>query len=161
MRILAFDQSTTKTGWAFFEDGSLQNSGVLDFHSISDIGVRSQRLWSGITSVIFKQHPNIIVAEEVSLQNPNVKTIVELARVQGLIQAGCYEYTNRPIVYFYTPSFWRKTVGIQTGRGIKRSELKKASIALVEQRYHRHVSDDEADAILIGQAAVYVLGHGE
>jgi hypothetical protein len=55
------------------------------------------------------------------------------------------------IKYIY-PSSWRATVGIKTGRGIKRTTLKEADIAFVKDKYNIEVNDDEADAILVGLA---------
>lgn len=154
MRILAFDQSTQKTGWAVFDDGQLVESGVCDLHKEKDVNVRLQALWQYAIDLVQRWEPNLVVAENVSLQNPNVKTIVELARVQGLLQAAAYSLPVAEPVTYYMPATWRKAVGIQTGRGIKRADLKKAAIAMVSEQYHKQVSDDEADAILIGQAAV-------
>lgn len=154
MRILAFDQSTQKTGWAVFDNGVLLDSGVCDLHKEKDVDVRLRGLFSFANELVSKRQPNLIAAEGVSLQNPNVKTIVELARVQGLLQAAAYSLPGSVPIVFYMPAAWRKVVGIQMGRGVKRAELKKAAIAMVAEKYGKQVSDDEADAILIGQAAV-------
>lgn len=153
MKILAFDQSTVKTGWAVFEDGQFVDSGVFDVHKEKDASRRSRQMYELLLCKTLEVMPNLVVAEEVSLQNPNVKTIVELSRIQGLVQAASYASLSNPFVTFYTPAQWRKSVGIQTGRGIKRAELKKASTQMVAEKYGKNVSDDEADAILIGQAA--------
>lgn len=154
MKILALDQSTQKTGWAYFEDGTLVESGVLDLHKQKDTSARLQDFWMFVHELILTRQPDKIAAEGVSLQNPNVKTIVELARVQGLVQAASYTLTVPVPVEFYMPATWRKAVGIHLGRGIKRAELKKAAVSLVSDMYGKVVSDDEADAILIGQAMV-------
>lgn len=153
MKILAFDQSTVKTGWSVFQDGQLLESGVFDVHKEKDVEKRSAQMYEFLVWKTLATLPDVIAAEEVSLQNPNVKTIVELARVQGLIQAAAYSIPHENHVVFYTPSKWRKAVGIQTGKGIKRAELKRAAVQMVSAQYDKDVSDDEADAILIGQAA--------
>lgn len=157
MKILAFDQSTIRTGWALFEDGHLKESGVYDIHKIKDERERSYLMYQFIYEIALNKQPDKVVAEAVSLQNPNVRTIVELARVQGLIRAASYHLPFLTDVVFYEPAQWRKTVGIQTGRGIKRAELKKASMQMVAERYNKQVSDDEADAILMGQAACSLI----
>lgn len=154
MNILAFDQSTQKTGWAVFKDGILIDSGVFDMHKEKDVDVRLRGLCAFAQGLVARWQPELVVAEGVSLQNPNVKTIVELARVQGLLQAAAYALPFEVPVIFYMPAAWRKIVGIQMGRGVKRAELKKAAITMVAEHYGKQVSDDEADAILIGQAAV-------
>lgn len=101
---------------------------------------------------ITEMSPDMIAIEDVSLQNPNVKTIVQLARLQGMIMQSVSLLGDIPIE-IYSPSSWRKLVGIQTGRGVKRTELKSAAIQLVADLYDINVSDDIADAILLGKAA--------
>lgn len=153
MKILAFDQSTKITGWALYDDGVLSNYGKIDLHTIHDSQERSIVMGKEIIRLVKNARPDLIVAEEVSLQNPNVKTVVELSRVQGLILSAAI-LCGLPFPVFYSPSEWRKEVGIQTGRGVKRQELKNAAIKLVAQTQSIQVSDDIADAILIGQCAV-------
>ncbi len=153
MRILAFDQSTKITGWALYDDGVLNNYGKIDLHTIRDPKERSTKMGEEIIKLVKNTRPDLIAAEEVSLQNPNVKTVVELSRIQGIVLSAAI-LRGLPCPTFYTPSEWRKEVGIQTGKGIKRQELKKAAIDLVAQIHGIRVSDDIADAILIGQCAV-------
>jgi len=62
-------------------------------------------------------------------------------------------YSNIKMVYVY-PSSWRAAIGIQTGRGIKRTDLKKKDIAFVEEKYSIKVNDDIADAIGIGLSQI-------
>ena len=61
-------------------------------------------------------------------------------------------------IHFYVSGHWRKLVGIKTGRGIKRSALKAASVALVKDKFELDVNDDIADAINMGTA--YWLENG-
>lgn len=153
MKILAFDSSTVKTGWALFEDGELVESGVCDVHKEKDCAMRAEQMYKFFVLKTVAVLPDMLAVEEVNIQNPNVRTLVELGRVQGWIQAATYSLPYPAKIIFYTPSQWRKAVGIQTGRGIKRAELKKAAVQMVLTQYGKQVSDDEADAILIGQAA--------
>lgn len=154
MRILALDQSSEKTGWAKYLDGILLESGVIDLHTNKDSDARLIAMGKEISLLIKSFHPDMVSAEEVSLQNPNVKTVVMLARLQGMIMAAASLDGKQIPVIFYVPSQWRKSVGIQTGKGIKRADLKRASKELVLKEYGIAVSDDIADAILIGRCAV-------
>ena len=43
---------------------------------------------------------------------------------------------------------------MKTGRGIKRENLKKASIELVKNTFNMQVNDDVSDAICIGMAYI-------
>lgn len=151
-KILAFDQSTQMTGWSLYVDDILDSYGLIDLHSIKDMPTRMRHMGMEIYKKITEMSPDMIAIEDVSLQNPNVKTIVELARLQGMILQSVSLIGDLSIV-IYSPSSWRKIVGIQTGRGIKRTELKSAAIKLAEDLYGINVSDDIADAILLGKAA--------
>lgn len=62
-------------------------------------------------------------------------------------------YNHIEIIYVY-PSSWRASIGIQTGRGIKRADLKQKDIAFVEEKYSIKVNDDIADAIGIGLSQI-------
>lgn len=57
MKVLAFDQSTVKTGWAVFEDGCFVESGVFDVHKEKNVDQRSQQklveVWVGQKIKIF------------------------------------------------------------------------------------------------------------
>lgn len=61
-------------------------------------------------------------------------------------------YKKIDIEYIY-PSSWRASIGIKTGRGIKRTTLKQKDIEFVKEKWNLDVNDDEADAICIGFAS--------
>ena len=44
------------------------------------------------------------------------------------------------------PNSWRSKIGIKTGKGIKREELKQKDIEFVEKTFGITVNDDIADA---------------
>ena len=135
-----------------YVDGLLESYGLIDLHTTKDAPIRLRCMGIEIYKKIASVSPDVIAIEDVSLQNPNVKTIVELARLQGMILQSA-SLLGDISVMIYTPSSWRKIVGIQTGRGIKRSELKSASKKIVADLHEISVSDDIADAILLGRAA--------
>jgi hypothetical protein len=62
-------------------------------------------------------------------------------------------FPNIEIIYVY-PSEWRSNCGIKTGQGIKREELKKASIDFSKKYYKIDVNNDIADAVGIGHSYV-------
>ena len=53
-------------------------------------------------------------------------------------------YKKIEIEYIY-PSSWRASIGIKTGRGIKRTTLKQKDIEFVKKTWGKDVNDDEAD----------------
>ena len=80
----------------------------------------------------------------------NIDVYRKLTFAHGAI---CMELNKRHLTMeLCSSSHWRKMVGIKTGRGIARTELKKKDIELVKQLYNIDVNDDIADAILIGKS---------
>lgn len=94
--------------------------------------------------------PEYIIVEDTYAQN-DIHTLKWLSRLQGVILA--FSLQSNCKLIFKTPSEWRKEVGIKTREGrkvLKRPILKEQAIQLVKKYYHLDVTDDEADAILIG-----------
>ena len=107
-----------------------------------------------IKRVMYAERPTLIVLEDVSYQR-DAQALINLARLQGRILQMASEL-GIPVV-MYKPSAWRKAVGIHTGKGIKRQELKKAAVALVLEQYGVEVTEDVAEAICIGKCALLNL----
>lgn len=98
--------------------------------------------------------PDLVVVEDTwerSGSINNVKTLHNLALIIGGIKFWCA--TNHADFQMIMPSAWRKLVGIKTGRGVERSELKQASIDYVINKYgFIPQTDDEADATALATA---------
>lgn len=150
MKILFLDLSTHSTGWAVAD----QDSELLDYGCIQsadkDLLKRIKVMRYGLLEVL-KEHPEIqkVVLEEVRVDYKNAIVYKALNWCQGIVLFSFYEKIPELEYEFIQPSSWRSKIGIKTGRGIKRSELKKADIAYVEQEYGLSVNDDVADAICI------------
>lgn len=151
MRTLSFDQSTVLTGYAIFENETLVSHGVIDLHKESDLLARAHQMWLEIDSLIGDVQPDVIVYEGVSLQN-NAQVLIKLGNLQGHIMASAWR-ANIPFVS-YLPATWRKKLSFRQGKGVKRSELKKMAVTLVEETYGMHVREDEAEAVAIGLAYI-------
>lgn len=147
MRLLALDTSTKHTGYAFFVNGKLERSGVID----SDIPDSKQRLNYMILRIydlLNKAKPERVAFEDVKILN-NQHTLVMLSEILGAVIGYCNAHL---IQYeYYSPAEWRSRNGIQVYRA-KRDELKRLSIEQVKEKYNIDATDDEADAILIGAA---------
>ena len=147
MRLLALDTSTKHTGYAFFVNGKLERSGVID----SDIPDSKQRLNYMILRIydlLNKAKPERVAFEDVKILN-NQHTLVILSEILGAVIGYCNAHL---IQYeYYSPAEWRSRNGIQVYRA-KRDELKRLSIEQVKEKYNIDATDDEADAILIGTA---------
>jgi Holliday junction resolvasome RuvABC endonuclease subunit len=149
--ILALDLSSKSSGWSIFEEGELIDYGCVVSTSASNIK-RIIAIREGIKEVINKYNVSDIIAEEVRTDYKNAHTYKILTWVQGVIAVAAYEINPKINITYIQPSSWRASVGIHTGRGIKREELKKADVDLVKQLYNIDVNDDIADAILIGKS---------
>ena len=151
MKILSFDQSTVLTGYALFDNGLLVAHGIIDFHKESDLLLRAKNMWKEIDSLIADVRPDVIIYEGVALQN-NAQVLIKLGNLQGHIMASAWRL-DIPFVS-YLPTTWRKILEFRQGGSVKRSELKKQSVALVEETYGVQMKEDEAEAVAIGLAYI-------
>lgn len=106
-------------------------------------------MYHSIQSRIKENHPDVVVIEDVVLQH-SVKTLIELARLQGIIIGICDLYGINCVILKTTE--WRKLLGFNQGK-IKREDLKKQAISYIKEKYNQDVTSDEADAICIALAA--------
>jgi Holliday junction resolvasome RuvABC endonuclease subunit len=151
--ILALDLSSKSSGYAVGDGLELIDHGCITSASTSNVK-RIIKMRDGIAEVIKKYNITEIVTEEVRTDYKNAQTYKVLNWVQGAVVIAAYEINPKIEITYIQPSSWRAAVGIHTGRGIKRDELKKADIKHVEDRYGILVGDDEADAIGILDAYV-------
>ena len=154
MKILSFDQSTIKTGYAVFNDADLVAHGVIDLHKEKDAWEREQLMRINIKELIKQHRPKVVVLEGVSAKS-NPQTVIMLGRLQGYIMAAAWDH--HADVKVYLPTAWRKIDNIKQGPRT-RKELKEQSIALVVNAYGIRLQEDEAEAIAIGIA--YLKEHG-
>lgn len=148
IKILAFDQALIKTGVCTLDDGTVYHS-LIDLSKTKDPSERHAVMRQMIQSRIKNNHPDLVVIEDVALQS-SVKTVIQLAQLQGAIIGAC-EMFNVPYEIL-RPSEWRKMLGFKQGRQVKRPELKQQAIDYVADHYGEVVSSDEADAMCIAKA---------
>lgn len=155
MRILAIDQSTTKSGYALFSETDLTRWGVLDHHKNKDPDGRFQEMCKHIEELLKNIRPDLVVFEDVSLRQ-SVNVLIMLARLQGCIMEMCYTYDVDFVIY--VPTKWRQLCGINQKKHAERDNLKKQAIAFVRGAYGIRVGDDCAEAICIGLAHLKQTG---
>lgn len=150
-KVLSLDQSTRISGYCLFEDGKYVESGVIDMSkSILDTPARSFEMAKAIWKVINKYKPDRLVIEDTQQQN-NVKTVIILARLQGMIIG--YAEAHEIKVHILLPSAWRKALDYVQGPKVKRAELKQQSADYVQLKYGFDLSEDENEALCINEAA--------
>ena len=149
-KVLAFDQSTKISAYSLWIDGKYVEVGVIDLHKMKDTSERVRAMGVELCKTIGKYNPEIVVIEEVAQQS-NAMTLKLLARIQGVIIGFCAAHNID--TYIIEPSKWRSTLYFKQGSGVKRAELKAQAIEHVETEYGLDLSEDECEALCIGEAA--------
>lgn len=150
--LIAFDESTTCTGYAIFEDEKLIDYGAIVQKS-KNVIERISEIAYGIEDLIQRYRPNDIALEnvQITMSAPTAKSLMGL---QLLIEVLCYRYQ----INYQTlrAAHWRKVLGLSNSPKIKRSEKKQQTINYIENKYEIKIDkDDISDAIAIGTA--YIL----
>lgn len=154
MKILAFDQATNITAWCVWNSKRPVKYDMIQLDKDDPVDVRIAQMSDDIRKLIYKEMPTLIAIEDVNYQR-NAQVLIGLARLQGHIMRIAMD-VGVPVV-IYKPSVWRKVVGIKSGRGVKRQELKDAAMALIKEKYGIDVPEDIAEAICIGECALHEL----
>jgi len=148
IKVLAFDQSLSCTGWCVFENSEHMCHGLINLKSIAP-NIRPQYMLDAMVSKIKSYEPDVVVLEDVVLQR-NVKTLKDLAKLQGAVIGVCdYLKIQYKIIGC---SAWRKQLKFKQGSGIKRAELKQQAHDYVVEHFGIETSEDECDAICMGWA---------
>lgn len=147
-RILAFDQASGTSGWAVFDDNELIKFGAWTSNGSNHIDkISKTKQW--VASMIQTWQPDLVILEDIQLQKydggEQVITYKKLAHLQGILENYCYE--NGFIYKVVPPATWRAASKI---KGKSRTEKKQSAQMLVQQLYDVKVTQDEADAVLIG-----------
>lgn len=151
IKLLATDQSSSITGVAVFENNELFKYDMIDLHENKNQEERFKKMIARIGEYITRESPDCVVIEDVSLQT-NVSTLLLLAQIQGAIMQTCVTL-NIPC-YVYKPSFWRKVLNFNQGKGIKRPELKRQAREYIQNKYGLSLKIDQCEAICIGEAFI-------
>lgn len=150
-RVVAFDQSTRASGWSLFEGGEYVDSGLIDMSkSKLETDARSFEMAKALWKIIKKYQPDHIILEETQQQS-NVKTVIILARLQGMIMG--YAEAHGVKVHILQPSKWRSALAYRQGSKVKREELKQQSLDYVKENLGLSLQEDRAEAACIGMAA--------
>lgn len=146
MKLIAFDQSTTATGYCVMAQN---NSEIIAYGVLKPTGNTNERIRKMIKRCIKlceKHEVSFVFIEGIQVQkNPVVYEI--LAKLQGTLEI-CLEEKGY-LVNVVKAAEWRKRVGI-TNR--KRSEVKEEARQMVEKLYNLQPSEDECEAILFARA---------
>ena len=145
-RLFSIDSSSSKTGWAIFDDGEYQTSGVIDLHKEKNSEKRIKDMCLKLINLMDTYAPDIILIEKLNVGRNMVSTRA-LCKVIGAVY--CYSILNEIFYYEIQPSQWRKYLNMQKNGGT-RNEYKKLSIQYVKDTLGKEVTDDESDSICAG-----------
>lgn len=144
-RVIAFDQATENFGLSIFDDNQLVFYSLYTFSG--DVVSRLTKIKKFIAEIVLPLwQPDYVVMEDIQYQYGAVLTYKILAMLLGVIEVACNEANVKYEVV--SPNVWRKYAGTA---GKSRREEKMLSVALVKEKYGVKVSDDVAEAILIGR----------
>jgi Holliday junction resolvasome RuvABC endonuclease subunit len=149
IKICSIDQATVKSGYAIFQDSKLSDYGLIDLHKNKNKELRFDEMCFKLGELIQREKPDKVIFEGVNLQCA-VSTLILLAQLQGVIIGVCQ--ANHICYVILKPATWRKALQFTQGRNVKRVELKQQAKNYVKQHFNKDVSEDEADAICIGQS---------
>ena len=147
-RLLALDQATRITGWAFFSDGKLLRFGAFETDLENEIK-RDIEVKNWLINAIENWKIDLVALEGIQYEEKHgVSTFATLARLQGILMC---VLTELEIPYKICHNgVWRNYCGV---KGKTRSDKKKSMQLRVKEWYDVSVSDDCADAIGIGYYA--------
>lgn len=150
MKVVGIDMSSSKTGISLFVDGEYAGHVLIDLHKIKDSDERMRKMMRGIKEKLNIYKPDMIMMEECLMTN-NIKTVKILSYIAGTIISWADE--NEVDFRFQMPTEWRKKVGIEQSKKIKREQLKQEAVAMVKDKFSLDVTDDEAEAVLLAFSA--------
>lgn len=148
VKLIAFDQSTTASGFCIMEMGSgdIIESGVVIPNKNDETIDRITYTIKRCLNLVRTHEVTFVFIEGVQVQrNPVVYEV--LAKLAGSLEIMLYE--SGYLVNVVKASEWRRRVGIKSR---KRADVKKEAIELVKELYGLEVSEDEAEAVLFARA---------
>ena len=158
-KFIALDQSTTKTGYAIFEDCKLVEYGLFASKD-KDMLFRIEEMYLQLHDKMEEFEIKQFVFED-TFNKLNVKASKHLAYLQGAMMG--LAFINDYAFNMYMPTAWRSLLGFkkkskknpQPDFKTNRDYQKHLAINFVNEEYNLDLNekqDDEAEAICIGHA---------
>ena len=160
-KVLSLDQALNLTGFAIYDNGELILHGVFDLKDIknnihepnnSPVQEKISNIKQFLEKIIKDYEIDLVVLEDIQSQ-VNINTFKQLAWLQGVLIN--FLFQKQVCHVMLKPSEWRTIVGV---KGRKRVEQKLSARKKVFELFAKDVSEDEADAILIGLASITAKG---
>lgn len=150
MVVVGIDASTNKTGICVFQDGRYITHSLIDCHKEKDVMKRIPIMADKICEYLNRVDNIDVIIMEKSILKSNIDTVQKLSNLSGAIMLYAYQHKikfENPV-----PSVWRKKIGLEQNKNVKREILKLEAIKAVKQEYNMDLSDDEAESILLARS---------
>lgn len=145
MIYFAIDQSSNISGYSVWRDVELVEFGKVQFEGEFIDRIMELKLWMISKIEEYEEEQVEVVIEEIQEQS-NMQTFKKLAMLQGCLLLTLRE---RDIKYHLVyASQWKSSSGI---KGKNRAEQKRNTQQYVLEQYGKKCTQDEADAICIGE----------
>lgn len=149
IKILSFDQSTKITGYSLYNNSNLTHYGTFQSNPSEKNPIeRMKQQYDLINKYIKTINPDFVIFEDTQFQN-NFSTFQQLSQMQGVLLSILFERNIGFLII--QPTAWKSFCGV---KGRKRQQQKESAIQIVKNKFNLSVSEDEADAILIGFWAI-------
>lgn len=152
--MFSIDSSTKKTGITIWKNAICQEIILLNYDNPKQYPTMNDRypiMCSVLQKLLNQYKPQIIYIEDEVVKR-NMATCRFLFRLQGTIEGWCL--INNCEFNTIRPTEWRKACSMKQGKKIKRDDLKQQSIDYVKNLLDLNVTDDQADSVCIGIAAL-------
>ena len=123
---------------------------LIDCHKEKDAMKRIPMMANKICEYLDEVDDIDVIIMEKSILKTNIDTVQKLSNLAGAVMLYAYQHNikfENPV-----PSVWRKKVGLEQSKNVKREVLKLEAIKAIKQEYDMDVSDDEAESILLARS---------
>lgn len=153
-KMVSLDTSSTISGYAYFENGILKEHGIIDKNKEKNSLIRVEDMTIALIEKLKKYKPDIVICETPPFMN-SPKTLIMLAEIVGVVKGWAISGGFAEFVEI-GPTEWRRLVADPDEKiPTKRDPAKIWDIAKVKKIFNiEAIDDNEADAILIGQARI-------
>lgn len=145
--ILSVDSSTTKTGWALWNNSNLVNQGVIS-PKHKDYFDRVYEMYCVIRGMVSDFNVKELVIESPSFVRLNPQSTLKLNQLYGAIRCLCRDVDIKCNII--NPKSWKSKLL----KAKKRVEQKEEAVNIVNNLYNlglKKTHDDIADAVLLGR----------
>lgn len=157
MKLMSFDQSMSKSGWALFD---YESKTLLDYGIIENLSYKSltredaiHKMASDLLYVAKSKEAELFSYEDVYLDTNRNRSNVQLPMLAGAI-VGMFKSYNDSLIFPVAATKWKSYCGI---KGKKREEQKKSTIEFVKNQFGIKTKEDICDAIAQGWTVVNTI----